>query len=42
MTVFPTLNVLRHGDGRVRIIHMRLLLRAGAGILTSFPFGASG
>lgn len=42
MTVFLSLSLLRHGDGRAGIIGMRLLLRAGAGILTSFPFGGSG
>jgi hypothetical protein len=42
MTVFPPLSTLGHGDGRARTIRMRPLLRAGAGILTSFPFAASG
>ena len=42
ITVFPQLSTLAHGDGRARNIRMRLLLRVGAGILTSFPFDGSG
>ena len=42
ITVLPSLNTLAHGDSRARNTRMRPLLWIGTGILTRFPFDASG
>lgn len=42
ITVLPSLNMLRYGDGRTKCTRMRPILQASTGILTRFPFDASG
>lgn len=42
ITVLPQLSTLGCGDGRTRRTRMRPLMWVGTGILTRFPFDASG